>query len=416
MPTATPARAFSVMVKPVGSHCNLRCDYCYYLPTPQQGPPRLADDILERLIAQYIGANPGPEVGFVWHGGEPTLAGLDFYRRVVELQARDLPSGWSCWNNLQTNGVLLDDQWCDFLAEHHFDVGLSIDGTAWIHDHYRPDAAGGGSYRAAVEAIGRLKAHGIKPDLLCTVTSTTAEEPLAVYRNLRDFATGWIQFIPIVRRDAAGQVTPDSVGPADYGEFLCTVFDDWLLHDLGRLDIQLFAETIRLLAGGQASLCWMAPTCGRALVVETDGGVFACDHYVNPAHRLGDLTSHDLGELANSPTQIDFGQAKRTTLPAQCLACPWLDLCNGGCPKDRWGNDTTPGLNYLCLGLGRFFAHAVPQLTQVVARTRAGDSPVAIMAGLRQAAEDRWRSVGRNDPCPCGSGRKAKLCCWSRRP
>ncbi|MDR0470079.1 MAG: radical SAM protein, partial [Peptococcaceae bacterium] len=199
---------FVVMAKPVGSRCNLQCGYCYYLGTvyPGQNPrqPRMTDETLERFIRSYIGASAGPLVNFTWHGGEPVLAGLDFYKLAVELQKRYLPDGWTCWNNLQTNGLLLDDDWCAFLAEEHFDVGLSIDGAQWIHDLYRKDHVGGGSYQAAAEAIRRLQAHGVQPDLLCTVTSSSADEPLAVYRALRGLHTGWIQFIPIVRRDHEG--------------------------------------------------------------------------------------------------------------------------------------------------------------------------------------------------------------------
>ncbi len=459
MAAAPSAQPFSVMVKPVGSYCNLRCGYCYYLPTPRLGPPRMADETLERLVRSYIAASPGPEVSFVWHGGEPTLAGLDFFRRAVALQQRYAPEGWTCWNNLQTNGVLLDDAWCEFLAANRFDVGLSIDGTRWIHDHYRPDPRGEGSYQAAADAIGRLRAHGVRPDLLCTVTSATAQEPLAVYRNLRSFDTGWIQFIPIVRLDGQGGTTPDSVSGGDYGEFLCTVFDEWVLHDLGRLDVQLFAETTRVLAGGEAGLCWMAPTCGRALVVESDGGVYSCDHFVRPEYRLGglgetvseepdalddgveapgqagagqagggwplDASPAVLGALANSDRQREFGDDKRAGLSARCQSCPWLALCNGGCPKDRLtgaptaaGGDvvTAAGDNRLCEGLSRFFAHAVPQLKQVISMTRHGAVPSDVMAQLGQQAMARWSGVGRNDPCPCGSGKKAKQCCWDRRP
>jgi len=416
MTDAAARSAFSVMIKPVGSACNLRCTYCYYLPTPRLGPPRMTDATLERLISQYIAASPGPDVSFVWHGGEPTLAGRDFFARAVALQQRYLPAGWSCWNNLQTNGVLLDDDWCAWLADHHFDVGISIDGTAGLHDEYRPDPGGRGSYRAAADAVLRLQAHGLQPDLLCTVTAATAAEPLAVYRNLRDFGTGWLQFIPIVVWEDAERVSSDSVSGEAYGDFLCTVFDDWVLHDLGRLDVQLFAETTRLLAGGQPGLCWMAPTCGRALVVEADGGVYSCDHYVRPEYRVGDLATTDLGELANSGRQAAFGQAKRDTLPGRCQSCPWLALCNGGCPKDRPAGGDEPYLNHLCDGLSRFFAHAVPQLTKVIGASRRGDSPDAIMARLREPVVAAWRGVGRNDPCPCGSGRKAKQCCWAKRP
>jgi len=412
---ATPVRAFSVMAKPVGSACNLDCSYCYYLATPRPGPPRMPDEVLERFIATYIASSPGPEVSFVWHGGEPTLAGLDFYRRVVELQARYLPAGWAVWNNLQTNGVILDDEWCAFLKANRFDVGLSIDGTRWCHDLYRVDARGHPSYQAAAAAVRRLQAHGIQPDLLCTVTPTTAAEPRAVYRALRDFGTGWIQFIPIHRRGADGRPTADSVGPEDYGDFLCAVFDDWVLHDLGHLEVQLFAETARMLAGGGPGLCWLAPVCGQAVVVEADGAVYSCDHYVNESHRLGEVTGADLGDLVNSATQQRFGELKRTQLPGKCLACPWLDLCNGGCPKDRLVSGPDAGVNHLCPGLTKFFAHATPRLGQVVSRTKRGEKPDAIMAALRAEAQTTWQGVGRNDPCPCGSGLKAKRCCWAKR-
>ena len=400
------------MAKPAGSRCNLRCGYCYYLDTPTAS--HMSDAVLKTFIENYIAANPGPDISFVWHGGEPTLAGLDFYRRAVELQRRHLPDGWTAWNNLQTNGVLLDDEWCTFLADNKFDVGLSIDGTAWIHDQYRLDPRGHGSYEAATAAAARLQAHGIQPDLLCTVTSTTAEHAAEVYRNLRGLGTGWMQFIPIVVRSGGG-VTPDSVSGEAYGRFLNDVFDEWVLHDIGRTNVQLFAETANTLAGGAPGLCWLAPTCGRALVVEADGGVYSCDHFVSPRHRLGDVA--DLGELANSPAQQAFGDAK-ADLPGQCLACPWLPLCNGGCPKDRFTatDDGEPGLNYLCAGLKAFFAHAVPDLRTVVTLTNQGKTPPEIMETLRAARLAQWEGVGRNDPCPCGSGRKAKQCCWSKRP
>ena len=403
------------MAKPVGSTCNLRCTYCYYLATPTS-TPRMSDAVLETFISGYIAANTSlpaatdeAGINFVWHGGEPTLAGLDFYRRVVELQRRYLPAGWAAWNNLQTNGVLLDDEWCRFLADNQFDIGLSIDGTEWIHDTYRPDPRGHGSYEAAAGAIKRLQAHGIQPDLLCTVTSTTAKYPLEVYRSLRSFGTGWVEFIPIVVRDGAG-VTPESVTGEAYGRFLVDIFDEWLLHDLGTTAVQLFAETTNTLAGGAPGLCWLAPTCGRALVVEADGGVYSCDHYVRPEHRLGDVA--DLGDLANSPDQHAFGESK-ANLPGQCRDCPWLALCNGGCPKDRFAE---PGLNVLCDGLTAFFAHSVPELRAVATMANAGKAPPAIMEALRAARLEKWRGVGRNDPCPCASGLKAKQCCWSKRP
>jgi len=421
MPSRT-AEPFTVMAKPVGPRCNLSCSYCYYLETEGmyggELPSKMSDGLLETYIRNYIESSPGPVVSLIWHGGEPTLAGLDLYRKAVEIQKRYLPPGWSVWNNLQTNGILLDDEWCSFLAEARFDVGLSIDGTQVVHDTYRKDRGGRGTYDRVLQAARRLKAHGVRADLLCTVTSASAQDPVGVYRALRELDTGWVQFIPIVRRDKDGRVTPDSATPEGYGDFLCAVFDEWVRNDIGRLEIQQVAEMGLVWSGGSANLCWMAPTCGRVLVVEQDGSVFSCDHFVRPEHRIGDILSFSLAELVDSPVQRSFGDAKRDRLPAKCRACPWLDVCNGGCPKDRFtvAEDGEPGLNYLCAGLRKFFAHAGPQVRRIVELRRLGKKPPEIMAQLRAEAMERWRGIGRNDPCPCGSGRKAKHCCWDKRP
>lgn len=407
---------FAIMTKPVGSLCNMRCSYCYYIETGT-ADAAMEDHVLEAFIRQYIEAHPGPVVPFTWHGGEPTLAGLPFYRRAVELQQQYLPEGVTCWNNLQTNGLLLDDEWCAFLAEHSFDIGLSIDGCESVHDAYRRDDAGGPTYGRIAESIHRLKSHGLRPDLLCTVTSGAAEEPLAVYRALRKFDTGWVQFIPIVVPDGAGGVTAESVTAEQYGQFLVEVFDEWLLCDLGRLDVQLFAEAALVQAGGEASLCWMAPTCGRVLVVERDGSVYACDHFVEQQHRLGNIAEAHLGALVDLPRQRQFGEGKRATLPQQCLGCEWLSLCNGACPKDRFLADESgrPGLNFLCAGYRRFFSHAAGQLAELMQLRGGGASPAAMLQHFQQQHRQRWKGVGRNHPCPCGSGKKAKHCCWNRR-
>ena len=428
--TAAAKQPFSVMVKPVGARCNMKCSYCYYRQggdNPDQLPlddarvsPHMSDRVLEQFIRQYCEAAQGPEVSFVWHGGEPTLAGIGFFQRALELQRRYLPDGWQCWNNLQTNGVLLDDEWCAFLAASNFDVGLSIDGTAELHDRYRRDLDGGGSYAAAAGAVARLQQHGIQPDLLCTVTSSAAGQALHAYRALRELGTGWIQFIPIVRRQSGsitGQATADSVSGTGYGDFLCAIFSEWLVNDLGRVNVQLFAELASMRAGGQAGLCWLAPTCGRALIVEQDGGVYCCDHYVSEQYRLGDIADSHLGELADSEIQQRFGLVKSAGLPGECRRCQWLSLCNGGCPKDRFAfsADGEPGMNHLCAGLKRFFGYAVPLIDELLSLTRQGYSSGYMMNALRQAAASRWNGVSRNDPCICGSGRKAKNCCWSLR-
>ena len=381
-------KPFVVMAKPVGSRCNMRCAYCYYLEkgkfSAHAKQSRMSFALLEKLIRQTIEAGDGA-VSFTWHGGEPTLAGLDFYRKVVDLERKYLPRGWEVWNNLQTNGLLLNDAWCRFLRENRFDVGVSIDGASWIHDKNRRDIGGAGTYQRTVRAVRRLQAAGIQPDLLCTVTSDASGDPLGVYRGLRELGTGWVQFIPIVARDENGGLSPESVTGEGYGDFLCAVFDEWAAHDLGSLDVQLFAETARVWAGGAADLCWMAPTCGRVLIAEEDGAVYACDHFVDDGHRLGNLAAGRLDTLANSGRQFAFGDAKRDTLTAECRRCPWLACCNGGCPKDRFGvsGDGEPGQYLLGKGLKRFFAHADGPLRRVMELSSRGMKPQQIMERLR---------------------------------
>ena len=413
---------FVIMAKPAGPTCNLECRYCYYLETAHlfshQNRFQMSDDILETYVRQYIAASSGPDVLFVWHGGEPTLAGLDFYQRAMELQKSYLPEGWSCRNNIQTNGILLNDEWCSFLAVNHFEVGLSIDGTQWVHDTYRKDHLGNGTYAITAEAIHRLQSHGIQPDLLCTVTSKSANEPVSVYRSLRSFDTGWIQFIPIIQRKTDGEMTPESVTSKMYGHFLCAVFDEWIYHDLDKLNVQFFAEMSLVWAGGTPSVCWMAPTCGRVLVVEHDGSIYSCDHYVNQEHCIGNLNTSQLSEIIESPVQRRFGKDKQDLLPQQCYSCSWFDVCNGGCPKDRFtlSEDGEPGLNYLCSGLQYFFNHAEEPLKHVIRYRKRGVNSNIIMAELRAKARARWKGIGRNDTCICGSGLKAKNCCWDLRP
>ncbi len=412
--TQRSAKPLTVMVKPVGSACNMRCAYCYYLHAPGSGAGGVMPlETLRTMIRRYIDACPGPPVTFVWHGGEPMLAGLDFCREAVAIQKECLPEGWSCWNSLQTNGLLLDDAWCDFLSEEKFDVGLSIDGTAAIHDRYRRDAAGADTYDRAANAVRLLQRHGIQPDLLCTVTAETARAGTSVYRSLRDLDTGWMQFIPIVVRDGNGGVTDASVQPDAYGRFLREVFSQWFYHDLDRTEVQLFSEMAMVLAGQPAQLCWMQETCGRALVIEKDGSVFSCDHFVRPEHRIGSVITDSLSALVDGPVQRDFGERKRSGLTDHCRRCPHLALCHGGCPKDRFGTapDGEAGQYYLCGGLRTFFDYAVPRLRSAMALSARGTPRQEIMEVLRAEERQRYRHVSRNDPCPCGSGRKFKSCC-----
>ena len=378
----------AVMAKPVGSRCNMRCSYCYYLEkgkyseNPKQ--TRMSYALLERLIRQTIEASPGPVVSFTWHGGEPTLAGMDFYKKALELERKYLPRGWEAWNNLQTNGLLLNEGWCRFLKENRFDVGLSIDGPAPVHDRNRHLVNGEGTFQRVRAAIRRLREAGVEPDLLCTVNEVSQEQPLEVYRALRETGCGWVQFIPVVIRNTKGGAASGSVSPEGYGRFLTAVFDEWVTHDLGSLDVQLFAEMARIMAGGEASLCWMSPVCGHVLIAEEDGAVYSCDHFVDPEHRLGTLKGGNIARMASGEFQRSFGLSKRDALTDECRACPFLRFCNGGCPKDRFGasSDGQPGQYWLCPGLKAFFAHSEPVLERVMAMSAAGKKPPEIMAGL----------------------------------
>ena len=422
MPRERQKTPLAVMAKPVGSRCNMRCAYCYYLDkgkySESRKQTRMSFDLLEKLIRQTIEASPGPTVSFTWHGGEPTLAGLEFYQKAVALEKKYLPRGWQAWNNLQTNGLLLTDAWCRFLKENRFDVGVSIDGTQAVHDAFRAAADGSPTYARIAENIRLLQAHGIRPDLLCTVTSRTAEAGAEVYRSLRDLDTGWMQFIPIVRRREDGTLTEDSVTPKAYGTFLKDVFAEWLFHDMERTEVQLFSETALALSGQEPNLCWMRATCGHVPVVEADGSVFACDHFVRPEHRIGSVWEEDLGALVNGPAQSAFGETKRSGLTAACRACPWLKLCGGGCPKDRHALSPggEPGQYVLCEGLRDYFAYAVPRLKAAMALSAQHRSRREITETLVRAERERFRGVNRNDPCPCGSGLKFKQCCGRRCP
>ena len=413
-----------VMAKPVGPVCNFDCGYCYYLGKTSLFPPgeryRMDHGVLEAYVRAFIAASPGPVVSFVWHGGEPTLVGTSFYAEALALQERYLPEGWTCENNLQTNGSLLDDAWCAFLAEHRFSVGISIDGPARLHDWGRPDRRGRPTHDRVMRGLRNLRAHGIEPDVLCTLNAQNALHPTEVYRFFLAEDVRWLQFLPVVSRDPQGSVSSWSVSPEAMGEFLGAIFDEWVRHDVGRIGVQNFLESLLVATGKPANLCIVAETCGRVLAVEHDGGVYSCDHFVDPAHRLGDVASDGIGPLVEGATQRAFGDAKRDSLPAYCRACPVLAFCNGGCPKDRFAAtpDGEPGLNYLCAGYRRYFGHIEPYLARMAALARVGRSPATIMAELELAERDerqRWRTTSRNDPCPCGSGVKYKHCCLPTR-
>ena len=419
--TATTA---VTIAKPVGPICNLHCEYCYYLDKADLFAPderfRMSEPVLRAYLTNAIAGAHASPVHVVWHGGEPLLAGRAFYERAFAIQAELAPEGWTWLNSFQTNGTLLDDSWADFIAEHHIAVGLSLDGGPTTHDALRRDRHGRSTQHRVLDALARLRARGVEPDVLCTVNAVTAAHPLAVYRYLRDLGVSWIQFIPVVARDHDGAVTPESVEPAAFGDFLMAIFDEWVRHDVNRVVVQGFLEGLFVTSNGRGTLCVSSETCGQVLAIEHDGSVYACDHFVDVEHRLGSVLNDSLLDLAASPSQVAFGEAKRDALAAQCRDCTVLRFCRGGCPKDRFAlsDDAKSVLNYLCEGYRRFYTHARANLERMGALAVAGARPSSIMAELAVEDAKRARSfelAGRNDPCPCGSGRKYKHCCLATR-
>jgi len=407
------SRDFQVFVKPAGASCNLGCEYCYYRDKRSLYPGarafRMTEDVLERYIVQHIEAASGPEVNFSWHGGEPTTLGVDFFRKALELQRKHRPAGWSIRNGIQTNGVLLDEEWCRFLAEEDFSVGLSLDGPAELHDSYRLTVGGRPTHALAMRGYELLRKHKVYTDIVCVVHSLNVKSPLSVYRFFREIGCRFIGFLPVVERapGSADAVTPHTPSADDYGKFLCKVFDEWIARDAGRITVQIFDEAARPALGLEHSLCVFRETCGDIPVVEHNGDFFPCDHYVDGEHRLGNILSTPLSELIGSSAQRAFGEAKRGALPRCCRECEVLAMCNGGCPKYRFCRtpEGEPGLNYLCAGLKRFFLHSREPLARLVERQR---NPKPTRPPARRG------TAGRNDPCPCGSGLKYKKCCADR--
>jgi len=374
-----PAAAeFLVMAKVIGARCNLSCAYCYYLDKADAfpgAPPVMSDELLERYIrGRLAAAADGAAVHFEWHGGEPTLAGLDFFRTIVALQKKYARPGLSVSNGLQTNGILIDDDWADFLHEAGFSVGLSIDGPARLHDAVRRTAAGAPSHERAVRAFRLLRERRVFVNALCVLSAANAGEPDAVYDFFRGLGATYLQFLPLVTHVGEGRVSDLTPAPDAAGGFLNRVFDRWIAEDVGRIVVQAFDEALRPLAGVPHSLCVHRPTCGDALVLEREGSVFSCDHFVDPGHRLGSLAERPLPELAGLPRQTSFGAAKRGSLPPACRTCDVLEFCHGGCPKDRIVDrgDGEGQLNYLCPSYLDFFRHVRPELERLAAHLKAG--------------------------------------------
>jgi anaerobic sulfatase-maturating enzyme len=372
---AEPTIACLVMAKPGGSRCNLRCDYCYYLGTEgadSRSPWPMPDGLLESYIAQRIESSPPGAVHFEWHGGEPTMLGLEYFRRITRFQAAHAVAGRRITNGLQTNGLLIDAQWADFLAAELFSVGLSLDGPEELHDAHRRGPAGEGSHAAAMRAYDLLRERGVFTSILCVLHRENAACPERVYGFFRDIGAKYLQFLPLTPRPGLPGARTASADPETLGDFLCAVFDMWIGRDVGRLVVQQFDEALRPLYGVPHALCVHRPSCGDAAALERDGSFYPCDHFVDAAHRVGALGERSFVELASDPGMAAFGEAKRE-LPRACRDCELLAFCNGGCPKDRFAlsPDGEAGLNYLCAAYKRFFFHSRPELARLAAHMRA---------------------------------------------
>ena len=413
---------FQVFVKPAGAVCNLDCGYCYYLKTqrlfPKDVPLRMPDDLLEHYIIQHIEASPEEVIHFSWHGGEPTILGLDYYRKIAALQRKHAAGGRRIVNGIQTNGMLLNDEWCRFFAAEDFSVGLSLDGPRELHDLYRVTRDGQTTYKQAMRAYRLLRQYHVPCDLLCVVHRGNVHHPLQVYRFFKEIGARELSFLPAVEPapGTAEGISPHTVPAQAYGSFLCAIFDEWIRQDIGRIRVQIIEEAARMASGLEPSLCIFRETCGEIPVIEHNGDFFACDHFVDAAHRQGNIRDTSLVDLLESPGQLSFGQAKRDRLPEYCRRCDVLPMCRGGCPKDRFlkSPDGEPGLNFLCEGLKRFFKHCRPYLTSMAELERAGQPRERLMQLAQLMGAESYPEAGRNDPCPCGSGRKYKKCCLTK--
>ncbi|MEA2011099.1 MAG: anaerobic sulfatase maturase [Actinomycetota bacterium] len=439
MPTG-PA-AYHVLAKPTGPICNLDCEYCFFLSKEMLYPGdrfRMADDLLETYIRQLLESHRTPEVAVAWQGGEPTMMGLDFFRRSVELVDQYRKPGQEITYTIQTNGILIDDEWAAFFKENDFLVGISVDGTEPLHDAYRVDKRGKGSFERVMRGFEALKARDVDVNVLCTVHAINADHPLEVYRFFRDeMGVRFIQFIPIVERvtetllplanlgwgtergedrplylQEGHHVTDRTVTPEAFGRFLVTIFDEWAHNDVGEVYVQHFDTALANWHGEPAGVCVFSETCGLAVALEHNGDLYSCDHYVEPDYLLGNINDTPMVELVGSPQQIEFGMAKRDALPEFCRNCEVRFACHGGCPKNRFTStpDGEEGLNYLCAGYKNFFNHIdgpMRIMSDLLTQNRAPSELPRILAAEEAA---RFADVGRNDLCSCGSGLKYKKC------
>ena len=422
--TSTPMKPFHIMAKPHGPICNLDCTYCYYLEKENLYAKggrdfRMSDNVLETYIRQYIQAQPDQNVSFAWQGGEPTLLGIPFFERVVELQKKHA-SGKTIDNAFQTNGTLLDDAWGEFLARNKFLIGISIDGPEEIHDIYRVDKGGQPTFARVMRGLGILKKHGVEFNTLTVVNRTNSYRPREIYRFLKEIGSKYLQFIPVVEQVAEqpdpnglvlikpfsrqkASVSDWSVEPLQFGKFLTSVFDEWVRNDVGRTFVQIFDVALESWSNVPQSLCVFAPQCGLAMAIEHNGDLYSCDHFVYPENKLGNIMERALGSLAQSPQQSRFGNAKSLALPSDCQQCDVRFACNGECPKHRFTTTASGeyGLNYLCAGYKHFFHHIDPYMRFMANELQHDGAPARVMEWVRAGGPSRASAAtreGRNAP------------------
>ena len=441
MPDRGPP-GFHLLAKPSGSTCNIDCTYCFFLSKEALYPndkSRMSASTLEAYIRQLLESHRVPDVTVAWQGGEPTLMKLEFFQHAVELVEKYRRPEQTVKHTFQTNGLLLDDDWCRFFKQHDFLVGLSVDGPRELHDTYRLDRRGKGTFDLVMKGWQALRKHEVDFNILCTVNAANQHHGRAVYRFFRDeLGAKWIQFIPIVERateqtisiankgwsEVPGEkrllytqtgnlVTERTVGPEQYGSFLIDVFEEWVRRDVGQVYVQLFDVTLEAFFG-RHMLCIHAPTCGYGPALEHNGDLYSCDHFVEPKHLLGNIHKTHMLTMVASPEQRKFGQDKRDSLTRQCQDCKVRNWCNGGCPKDRFvlSKDGEPGQNYLCAGLEKFFMHTGPTFNVMAQLYKQGHPPAEVMNSI--AALDARRDGYK--PCPCGSGKKFRFCHGERDP
>ncbi|MFO7815839.1 MAG: anaerobic sulfatase maturase [Halanaerobiales bacterium] len=407
---------FNIMVFPIGPICNMDCKYCYYKDKTKYYSEvkefKMSEELLEKFIKQYVEAHPGPLISFNWQGGEPSLRGLEFFKKAVSLEKKYIPDNWQIKNNFQTNGLLIDKRWAKFFKEENFLIGLSLDGPNYLNDIYRKTKGEGSTSNEVLESYQLLNKYNIETNILCVVNVVNVKKPSEVYDFFREKNMDFLQFIPLVETDLDGNITESSVEPKEYGKFMIEIFDNWLLNDYGEVYVQFFEQCVNAWFGREPTLCMFSKQCGKALAMEHNGDLYACDHYVFPEYKIGNINDTPLKELVNSPKQNTFGKNKYKELPKTCSECRYYFICHGGCPKNRLDENN---INYMCEGYKAFYSYTEPFFEKIVEEIKRGSPPRLIKSKIEKLHDNIWGAVNRNDSCPCGSGKKYKKCCIDRK-